>query len=126
MQAMHDQDDRTPELVVEAAVEGVVEPFVRRLALRLRQCCLGLQRVVDDDDVGTPPGQDTADRSGDARALVDSAPRANKTDSLAEKGGFQTLGPSALSFPLRSQEPHQQGQGDPSTAKARFARRCWS
>ena len=78
-----------PELVVEAAVEGVVEPFVRRLALRLRQCFLGLQRVVDDDDVGTPPGQDTADRSGDARALVDSAPRANKTDSLAEKGGFK-------------------------------------
>ncbi len=77
MQAMHDQDDRTPELVVEAAVEGVVEPFVRRLALRLRQCFLGLQRVVDDDDVSTPPGQDTADRNGDARALVDSAPRAN-------------------------------------------------
>ena len=77
MQAMHDQDDRAPELVVEAAVEGVVEPFVRRLALRLRQCFLRLQRVVDDNDVGTPPGQDTADRSGDARALVDSAPRAN-------------------------------------------------
>jgi len=27
------------------------------------------QRVVDDDQVRTPPGQDTADRGGDARAL---------------------------------------------------------
>ncbi len=57
MQAVHDQHDRTPELVVEPAVEGVVVPFVRRLALGLRQGLLGLQRVVDDDDVGTAPGQ---------------------------------------------------------------------
>jgi len=40
--------------VVEPAVEGVVVPLVGRLALRLRQRLLGLQRVVDDDDVGTP------------------------------------------------------------------------
>ena len=39
-------------LVVEPAVEGVVVPFVGGLALRLRQRLLGLQRVVDDDDVG--------------------------------------------------------------------------
>ena len=56
MQAVRDQHDRTRELVVEAAVEGVVKPFVRRLALGLRQRLLRLQRVVDDDDVGTPPG----------------------------------------------------------------------
>jgi len=69
VQAMHDQHDGTPELVVEPAVEGVVVPFVRRLALGLRQGFLGLQRIVDDDQVGTPPGQHTADRGGDARAL---------------------------------------------------------
>ena len=28
----------------------------------------GAKRVVGDDDVGTPPGQYPADRSGDARA----------------------------------------------------------
>ncbi len=55
MQAVHDQHDGAAELVVEAAVEGVVEPFVRRLALGLRQGLLGLQRVVDDDQVGAPP-----------------------------------------------------------------------
>src|SRR6516164_2292822 len=52
-------------LVVEPAVEGVVVPFVGGLALRLRQRLLGLQRVVDDDDVGTSPGQHAADRGGD-------------------------------------------------------------
>ena len=69
VQPVHDQHDRTRELVVESAVEGVVVPFVGRLALGLRQGLLGLQRVVDDDDVGTPPGQHPADRGGDARAL---------------------------------------------------------
>jgi hypothetical protein len=69
VQPVHDQDDGAAELVVEAAVEGVVVPFVRRLALGLRQGLLGLQRVVDDDDVGTAPGQHPAYRGGDARAL---------------------------------------------------------
>jgi hypothetical protein len=43
----------TGELVVEAAVEGVVEPLVRGPALGVRQRLLGLQRAVDDDDIGT-------------------------------------------------------------------------
>jgi hypothetical protein len=34
----------------------------RRLALGLRERFLGLQRVVDNDDVGIPPGQKTTDR----------------------------------------------------------------
>ncbi len=34
---------------------GVVLPFVRRLALGLRQGLFGLQRVVDDDNVGPRP-----------------------------------------------------------------------
>ncbi len=70
VQAVHDQPDRAGELVVEPAVEGVVEPFVCRLALGLRQRLLGLQRVVDDDHVRTPPGQDAADRGRDAAALL--------------------------------------------------------
>jgi len=52
VQPVHDQHDRPLPLVVEPAVEGVVVPFVGRLALRLRQRLLGHQRVVDDDDVG--------------------------------------------------------------------------
>ena len=69
MRPVRDQDDGTRELVVEPAVEGVVVPLVGRLPLRLRQRLLRLQRVVDDDDVGTPPGQHPADRGGDPAAL---------------------------------------------------------
>src|SRR2546422_119125 len=42
VQAVHDQDNRTLELVVEPAVEGVVVPLIRGLPLGLRQCLLGL------------------------------------------------------------------------------------
>ena len=69
VQPVHDQHDRTRELVVEPAVEGVVVPLVGGLALGLRQGFLGFERVVDDDDVGTPPGQHPADRGRDPRAL---------------------------------------------------------
>ena len=68
MQAVHEQDDCTGQLIVQAAVEGVVVPFAGRLALRLRQCLLGLQRDVDDEDVAAPADQDTVDRGRDARA----------------------------------------------------------
>jgi hypothetical protein len=61
--------NRTLLLVIEAAVERVVEPFIGALPVRFRQCFFGLQRVVDDDDVGTPPGQHAADRGGDPAAL---------------------------------------------------------
>jgi hypothetical protein len=52
--------DRARELVVQPAVEGVVVPVVGRLALRLRQCLLGFERIIDDDEIGaarvsTPP-----------------------------------------------------------------------
>ena len=55
MQPVHDQHDRTFLLVVEPAVEGVVELFVDRLSLGLRQGLLGLQRIVEDDDFGATP-----------------------------------------------------------------------
>jgi hypothetical protein len=57
------------ELVVEAGVERVVVPLVRRLPLGMRQCLLRLQRVVDDDDIGATPGQHAADRGGEPAAL---------------------------------------------------------
>ena len=55
MQPVHDQHDRTRELVVEPAVKGVVVPLIGSLALVLRQHLLGLQRVVDYNDVGPRP-----------------------------------------------------------------------
>jgi hypothetical protein len=70
VQSVHDHHDGARQLVVEAAIEDVVVPLVGRLALRLRQRLFGLQRVVDDDDdVGAPPGQHSADRGGDPAAL---------------------------------------------------------
>jgi len=61
-----------------------VAPLVGGLALRLRRRALGLQRVVDDDDVGTPPSQDTADRSGDPATLRD---RLEASSVAAASGG---------------------------------------
>jgi hypothetical protein len=69
VQPVHDKNDRTRPGVVQSAVEGVVEPVVRRLALGLRQGLLGFQRIVDDDDVGTPSGQDATDGGGKPAAL---------------------------------------------------------
>ena len=69
MQPVHDQDDGALLLVVETAVESVVEPLVGRPPMRLGQGLLGFQGVVDDDDVRTPPGQHAADRSGEPAAL---------------------------------------------------------
>ena len=47
----------------------MVEPVVGRLPLGLRQRLLGLQRVVDDDDVRTPPGQHATNRGREPAAL---------------------------------------------------------
>jgi hypothetical protein len=69
VQPVHDEDDGARQLVVEAAVEGMVVPLVRDLPLGLRQRLLGLQRIVDDDDVGAAPGQDAADRGGEPATL---------------------------------------------------------
>jgi hypothetical protein len=68
VEPVHDQDDRAFRLVVETAVEGVVVPFVGARAARIRQGLLGLQRIVDHDQVGAAAGQDTADAGREATA----------------------------------------------------------
>src|SRR5215472_5374693 len=90
VQPVHDQHDRAGELVVEPAVEGVVVPVVGPVALRLRQCFLGFQRVVDDDEVGAAPGQHAADRGGEPAAPARScqtpaSPRAAATGASPER-----------------------------------------
>ena len=52
VQALHDDDDGAAALVVEAGVERVVEEIVDLLPLHPRADVLGLDRVVDDDEVG--------------------------------------------------------------------------
>jgi len=69
VQAVHNQHDGTVELVVEPAVEGMVEPLVGCPPLGLGQRLLGLQRVVDDDQVGVAPGQHAPDRGREPATL---------------------------------------------------------
>ena len=46
MDALHDDDDRAGAFVVEAGQQGVLEPFVGRIALGLGIGVVGLQRIV--------------------------------------------------------------------------------
>jgi hypothetical protein len=61
VQPLHDDDNRAAALVVEPAIEGVVEPVVGGFALRVGERLFRLQRIIDQDDVGTASGQDTGD-----------------------------------------------------------------
>jgi hypothetical protein len=56
MDALHDDDDRAGAFVVEAGQQGVLEPFVGRIALGLRRGVVGLQRIVDNDQVAAAAG----------------------------------------------------------------------
>ena len=58
VQSLHDDDDAAAALVVEPAVEGVVVPLIGGFALRLGERLLGLQRIIDNADVGAATGQD--------------------------------------------------------------------
>ena len=70
VQPLHDDDDGAMPLVVEPAVEGVDEPLVGGLPPRLGERLLRLQRIVDQDDVGTASGQHAAGRGGQPVALA--------------------------------------------------------
>ncbi len=50
-------------LVIKPAVEGVVVPVVGRLTLALRERLVGLQWVIDNNDVSAPARQHTSYRS---------------------------------------------------------------
>jgi len=53
-------------LVVEPAVESVIEPFIGALPLRIRERLVRLQRIIDDDQVCAATSQATADGSSEA------------------------------------------------------------
>ena len=69
VEPLHDDDDATVPLVVEAGQQGVVVPVVDSLSLGFRQCFIRLQWVIDNQVVRAPAGQHTADRSGEAKAF---------------------------------------------------------
>src|SRR5215471_14061999 len=70
VQPLHDDDNGAMPLVVEPAVESVIEPFVGALPLRIRERLVRLQRIIDDDDIGTAAGQHAAGRSREPVALT--------------------------------------------------------
>jgi hypothetical protein len=66
----HDDDDGAVLLVILPAVEGMVEPLVCGLPLRIGQRLLRLQRIVDQDDVGAASGQHAAIAGGEPVPLA--------------------------------------------------------
>ena len=62
MDALHDDDDRARALVVEARQQRVLEPFIGGVALGLGIGVVGLEGIVDDDDVAASTGQCAPDR----------------------------------------------------------------
>ena len=68
VQALHDDDDGTVLLVIEARDQGAAIPIDHPFAGRLRHRLFGLERIVDDDEVGPAPGERAADRGGVAAA----------------------------------------------------------
>src|SRR5262245_49225214 len=68
MQALHDNDDGASLLIVAARDQGAGVPVDHPPARRLRHRLFGLERVVDDDEVGSTSRERAADGSGIAAA----------------------------------------------------------
>ena len=56
MNALHDDDDGAGALVVEARQQRVRKPLICAGAFGFREGVIGLERIIDDDDVSTPAG----------------------------------------------------------------------
>src|SRR5271155_4672971 len=60
--ALHDNDDRSGALIVKTRKQSVFEPFVGGVALGLGIGVVGLEGIVDDDDLAATAGQCATDR----------------------------------------------------------------
>src|SRR5271155_1988739 len=69
VQPLHDNYNSATALVVEPAVEGVDEPVVGGVSLRLGERLLRLQGVIDQDDIGTASSQHALGGGGEPVAL---------------------------------------------------------
>jgi hypothetical protein len=70
VQPLHDQDDAAVLLVIEPTEQAVVVPFVHRLALRIGERLIGLEGVIDNNDVAATAGQNATHGGGEAEALT--------------------------------------------------------
>jgi hypothetical protein len=62
VQSLHDHDDRALVLVVEARDEGPAIPVDHSFARGFRLGFVGVEGVIDNDQVATPAGEGAADR----------------------------------------------------------------
>ena len=70
MQPLHDDDDRSLVLFIEARVKRIVEPIVDASSAALRHRIGWLHRVVDQDEVRAPPGKHPADGGRHAKSAA--------------------------------------------------------
>ena len=61
VEALHDHDNRPPFLVVQAGDEGAGVELDDLAARRFRHGLVGLERIVDDDQIGAAAGERAAD-----------------------------------------------------------------
>jgi len=62
MQALHDNDDRAPGLVVEAGIERAVVPIVAGDSATFRHRVGGFELIVDEDEISPAGGEHAPDR----------------------------------------------------------------
>src|SRR5713101_8119624 len=93
MQPLHDNDQAGILLVIQPAIEGMVEPIIDSIALRFRECLIRLKWIVDDDQVCTSAGQHTADRGGQTTTIMGSLKFLHRLLLRRESSGKQTSVP---------------------------------
>src|ERR1700688_4875147 len=69
METLHDDDDDVFFLVVETALDRIVEPVVDILSARLRQGIVGLEGVINEDHVTAASRHRATHRSCQSAAL---------------------------------------------------------
>src|ERR1700693_191001 len=95
MQTLHNDDYAATPLIVQPAVEGVIEPFVRCIALRFGECLIGLEWIVDDDQVRTTTGHYAADGGSQTKTILRSQKLLNRLPLRRKASGKQTSVPLA-------------------------------
>jgi hypothetical protein len=68
MEPLHRDVDETLGGIIEPAEGGVAEPFDRRFPSDFGLGIVGLDRIIDDQDLAATAGERAADRGGQARA----------------------------------------------------------
>jgi hypothetical protein len=62
MEPLHHDNDGTPIQAVESAAQSVVVPSIHSFTARVRSRFIRLERIVNNDDVGSATGEHSTDR----------------------------------------------------------------